>query len=230
MRPLLFLLIVATPACGQRPPHAAPAAIPNGWVSISPPKPETEAAYCANWARDAWSVALSVDSNSVLIVPARYRYADTAKVSGGALTSVNRGEFGGEVYWEPTSGSRQRIREMNLVAFVPTTSGLLGLAGLAHLSISEGQLVMFEGGADRSWSVKVLRDLGAAPQAFTLLRGDTVLVVVSGGLIAVHATDYFRVLHRNAVWPYTYAHAVVARSRRHRVHRDAVGGGASSPG
>jgi len=201
-------LLVADLACGGQSAVTSPAAVPSGWVSIPAPQPETEAANCANWARDAWNVTLSPDSSALLIQPARYEYADTVRVDGGTLTSVNRGEFGGEVYWEPTSGPRQRIAQMNLVAFVPTATKLLGLAGLAHMSMNEGRLVTFERAAGGSWSVTSLTDLGAAPQAFTLLR-DTILVVVSGALIAVHPPEYSRVLHRNAVWPYTYAHAVV---------------------
>lgn len=204
----LSLLVVAS-ACGRHSPVTSPAAVPSDWVAIPAPQPETEAANCANWARDAWNVMLSRDSNALLIQPARYEYADTARVDGGTLTSMNRGEFGGEVYWEPENGPRQRIAQINLVAFVPTATGLLGLAGLAHMSVNEGRLVSFARAANGSWSVAALNDLGAAPQAFTLLPGDTILVVVSGALVAVHPKGSLRTLHRNSVWPYTYAHAVV---------------------
>jgi len=204
---LILSLSIITPLFGQHRP--IPAAVPNGWISIPPPKPSTSEANCANWARDAWSVTLSTDSTSILILPARYRYVDTVRLADGTLTSVNQGEFGGNVYWEPTNGPRQQVAELNLVAFVHTSDNLLGLAGLAHLSMNEGQLVAFQRKADRSWSVTKLKDLGAAPQTFTTLPSDTILIVLSGALVVAHAPDHLRVLHRNEVWPYTYAHAVV---------------------
>ena len=205
--PLVVSFIVTTAANGQQRP--TPASVPNGWVSVPPPKPQTDAANCANWARDAWSVALSSDSMSILILPARYSYVDTARLADGKLTSVNQGEFGGHVYWEPRNGSRQQVAELNLVAFVPTAENLLGIVGLAHLSSNEGQLVAFQRKADGSWSVVKVKDLGAAPETFTKLRGDTILIVLSGSLVVAHTPDYLRVLHRNAVWRYTYAHSVV---------------------
>ena len=204
---LVLSIIMITPAYGQQRPTQA--AVPNGWVSIPPPKPATDAANCANWAPDAWSVALSSDSTSILILPAHYRDVDTVRLADGNLTSVNQGEFGGHVYWEPTNGPRQQVAELNLVAFVPTADYVLGIAGLAHLSMNEGQLVAFRRNANRSWSVAKLKDLGAAPEAFTKLGGDTILIALSGALVVAHAPDYLRVLHRNAVWPYTYAHSVV---------------------
>lgn len=205
---LAFTLLALT-ACTQQPSRTTPAAVPSGWILVQPPLPGTEGARCANWAQDEWEVALSRDSNALLIQPAAHRYTDTLQVSGGILTSVNRGEFGGKVFWEPSDGPRQQIAEMNLVAFVPTSTGIFALAGLAHLSTNEGRLLRFVHSTAGSWSVMPVADLGAAPRAFALLPHDTILVVVSGGLIAIHPEGEPRVLHRNAVWSSTYAHAVV---------------------
>ncbi len=209
MRLVSLALLVLTVAACQAQRRTTPADIPAGWLPSAPPQPETEAASCANWARDSWTVALSPDSTMLQIRPGESRYVDTATVRSGRLTSENRGEFGGDVWWEPTNGRRQRIAQINLVAFAPTRAALMGLAGLAHLSINEGRLVRFDQASNGDWSVRTVLDLGAAPEAFTTLADDTLLVVTSGALLTVRAPSHVKAIYRNAVWPYTYATSVV---------------------
>lgn len=136
-------------------------------LAISPPALGSEQATCANWARDEWAVELSPDASVVLIKAAtRQPHSAAIEVDGGRLVSHNRGEFGGEVWWEPASGGRHRVVTMNLVAFVRTPEGLFGLTGLAHRGSNTGSVVRFWRQASDAWSVESVLDLGGAPKVF----------------------------------------------------------------
>jgi hypothetical protein len=204
----MFLLSLPL-GCSLRNGTRPAATVPSGWVSVAPPKPDSEAAVCANWTGDTWQVALATDGAALVIRPDRERFVDTAEVPGGRLTAVNHGEFGGEVWWEPSDGARERVASVNLVEFVPTRGGLLGLTGLAHLGTDHGELVRFDPQPGGGWSMRSVLSLGSAPHAYAPLADDTLLVVTTAALVTVHPSTTPRVLHRNDVWPSLYANSVV---------------------
>jgi hypothetical protein len=182
--------------------------VPVGWSSVPPPAPESEEARCANWSREAWKV--SADGKKLLILAdSGEKSADTVAVPGGKLTSIDHGEFGGQVWWEPTDGRRTKIAETNLLAFASTEAGLFGLAGLAHLSINEGELVRFDRVSAGTWRIQHVSDLHGAPYAFTILPNRRILVVTSGALVEASLEGTVHTLHQNRVWSFTYPRSVV---------------------
>jgi hypothetical protein len=207
----LLTVLLATVACTGDPRR--PADLPGDWIVVQPPTPGSDAARCANWARDGWAVALASDSSQLLIRPqSGYRYADTLATTGGRLTAVDNGEFGGEVWWEPTIGAKRRIADANLHIFVTTSRGIWGLAGLAHLGTNEGQLLHFELTA-AGWKATAVASLGAAPRSVTHLGGDTLLVGTVGSLVEIVPPAIARARHRNPVWMYTGPLTTITRDR-----------------
>lgn len=206
MRVFAFAVVLIGVAC--RSDAQAAATLPTNWTAVALPGTESVAVRCANWARDAWSVALSADGSRLVIArDSEYRHADTVAVPGGRLTSIDHGEFGGEVWWEPDSGAKQRIANLNLYRFVPINGVVWGLAGLAHMGLNNGQLIRFQR-TSAGWRAESSASLGAAPYAFLPVAGDTLLVAASGRLIAVHPPTSVKLLHVNPVWSLTYPTAI----------------------
>jgi hypothetical protein len=77
------------------------------------------------------------------------------------------------------------------------------------MAINQGELVRFDRDSKNRWSASHVLDLGAAPETFTTISGDTLLVVVTGALLTVKAPSHVQVIYRNNVWRYTYATSVV---------------------
>jgi len=76
------------------------ATIPSGWVAGMVPPENSEAAVCANWAEEEWTVALSSSGSTLQIArnpPSRA--TQSIDLPDGRLAGENRGEFGGEVWW-----------------------------------------------------------------------------------------------------------------------------------
>jgi hypothetical protein len=200
------------------------AAAQQGWVAVVPPREGSEEARCANWAHDEWTV-VSQDSGVRFRRQTAGKWADvqglalwvsqpeqtasqTVDLAEGLFTSINRGEFGGSVSFVPNDGQPiQRVAETNLVAFIPTRTGLFGLIGLAHAS-NVGALVRFERGPDSIWRMRTVADLGAAPHIYTQTGEDTLLVALSGALVSVELSGRVRVVHRNPVWSGTYPNSI----------------------
>ena len=194
---------------GSRVGAQSGATIPSGWVATKAPPQHSEAAVCANWAADEWSVAIASDGLSPEIARRTHYAEPSIDLEDGGLVGENRGEFGGAVWWEPRSGGRQRIAGANPVAFVRVDGVVYGLEGLAHIIIDTGSLVKFERRADGSWQVTKTLDLGAAPYAVFPAADGRLLVAASGALLQVRPPSQVTVLHRNPVWRSTYPTSVV---------------------
>src|SRR5688500_5798070 len=219
-----FTFLVLLLATGRLDPAGAQqiAAAPEGWIAVSPP-PEGGQAQCANWAFDEWIVTSEHPGvrfhrdtrgkwtdlrGSAWWVNRSERPQQTAQVADGRLTAVNRGEFGGTVSWHSNDNQRiQAVAETNLVAFIPTSTGLFGLTGLAHGS-NYGALVHFDRGLDSQWRMRTVTDLGAAPQAYIHINPTTLLVALSGALQSVELGGLVTVLHRNPLWSKTYPNSI----------------------
>jgi hypothetical protein len=186
------------------------ATIPSGWVASMVPPEKSEAAVCANWAEEEWTVALSSSGSSLQIArnpPSRA--TQSIDLPDGRLVGENRGEFGGEVWWEPRSGGRQSIARTNPVAFVQVGGVVYGLVGLAHMFSDAGSLVRFERRSDGSWQMTTTLDLGSAPHAAFAAADGTLFVVLTGALARVTPPNQLTVLHRNPVWRLTYPTSIV---------------------
>lgn len=207
-----FLAFVA---CSDAPPPvrlpavapSRPAALlPSGWIAIPVPRPgSTRHLECAAIADDQWQVALTADSSALEIMPATRRplaaYGwdtprDTLRLPDGRLSGTNRGEWGGEIWWEPTQGRRIRIAQENLVRFLRRDSTIFAFVGLAHLSHDEGRILQL-GRPDGRWQVVRSWPLGSMPWGYTTLAGDT-LLVPTDSLLLVHfagGAPVLRALH-----------------------------------
>jgi hypothetical protein len=190
-----MLLTVCTmwAACAEMQ-HAT--SLPECWVSA--PR-----SGFANWAADAWKVDLVPEGRTSVL-----RFSPTdgrdgtqiSEVSDGRIVSENRGEFGGDVWWEPLTGVRQLIARTNLVRFVRIDGQPYGLIDSGGMVTSAGSLVRFDRTPDTGWKMEHMLDLGATPFAVSTAEDGELLVVLSGALASVQLPDRVTIVHRNSFW------------------------------
>jgi hypothetical protein len=108
------------------------------------------------------------------------------KVDDGWLIGFNQGEFGAALYWFDQSGqSRYKISDHQVVAFFPSSDGILAIEGLAHLGLSYGSIIRIT--RKSQWQAEKLTLLPEAPYAGALFRNGRMLLVLSDSL-----AEYYR--------------------------------------
>lgn len=204
---LVAFLSVACPSPGAA--HSPPA----GWVEVSPPTDE-EVWVCANWSRDEWRVEPDDAGSNMRIQRREPKSREIVlPLQGGRLIGTNLGEFGGAIAWETTGASeRTVILKGNPVAFVTSPSGVFAAEGLAHLIISRGRLLKLIRLGEK-WDVKDVVDLGAAPQAVTLVGPTTLFIVTTKGVVEVDLDKMVATpLFTNERWGVLYGDSIVRLS------------------
>jgi hypothetical protein len=221
--PRLTVAVVLLAAC-ERPALRGSAAIPDGWTSVSPPIDGTEAARCANYARDEWAVSLSADGDSLLISAPTLGPADTLLVERDLLAGDDHGEFGGAIWHQVSTTSRDTIEISgrdtsgfyvnNLRGFVRRSHEVYAVVGLGHLGLRQGELLYLYR-SPAGWKGRSILQLKSAPQALAKVAADTLLVVTSDSLLAI-ALDSLKPtrtpLAGNGAWYLTYANSVLRDS------------------
>jgi hypothetical protein len=225
---LMMCLFGTASGCadGSSNETSRPAGLPAGWVAIDPPAPKTPAAECASWAEDDWAVSLSRDSTAVQIsrsLPPNSRWSrDTIYTVGGFLTGIDVGEFGGAIWWQGRDGLLDSVRVSGrnpAKYYADNLKGLFlhrgqpyALVGLAHLGASTGELLALNRDPGGRWRAKQVLDLGGAPEAYTWVSADTILVLTPDSVLAVDlavGTARRRALHGSKVWWIAYPATLV---------------------
>ena len=224
MRRIIIHLTAATCTlgCTERPDAARARSAPAGWVAVDPAKPDSRAAQCGNWARDAWDVSLESDSNTVSFKPVSAKpQTDTLMVDDGIISGDDVGEFGGAIWWQGPDGRRDTLRVEgresrsfyadNLHGFLRRGGAAYALLGLAHMSLDAGEVVRVSKDSGSAWHARHVMDIGGAPAAFMLMGADSALILTSDSLVAVKfgSTLSHRVLHGNPEWAYLYGSSLV---------------------
>jgi hypothetical protein len=121
--------------------------------------------------------------------PAQYAESHARRVvcqlESGWLIGFNAGEYGGSLWWYPsTGGPGRKLLADNVVALLPSADAqeAVVLTGLAHLGFDKGKAWRVHMGNGVP-GLQALVDLGGAPQASTRDRDGSVLVVVNQGVL-----------------------------------------------
>lgn len=118
------------------------------------------------------------------------------RVPGGALVGASRGEWGGELVYVRRNGEAVRVKSENVTAIHVTPSGIVLVAGIAHMGWNEGQLYRLAVGDDGHWRATWWKRLPGAPAASGFLPDGSlflrccfadVRLTPSGDLAAVDA-------------------------------------------
>jgi hypothetical protein len=105
----------------------------------------------------------------------------------GWLLAVDRGEFGGGLWWASGAGEeRKRLLPFNVIELRRTSDGLvLAFAGLAHLDVDQGEIYRLSDTEGRI-EVDALGSLDGAPR-LTVEEGGAFLAVTDQGVWLVRA-------------------------------------------
>ena len=225
-----FILVAASVAiavgCAEHPaPPTGSAALPLGWIAVTPPATDTPALWCANYAEDEWEVSLNADSTAVLFsAAAGVRGVDSTStsVSDGVIAGNDLGEFGGAIWWSGRSGRRDTLdvedRDSstfaadNVHGFLRRRGSLYALVGLAHLTLDAGELLYLSQDSAGRWHARHVMSLGGSPEAYALMGSDSALVLLSDSLLAVKfdpVAPTRRALYGDPAWGYTYASSIL---------------------
>jgi hypothetical protein len=173
--------------------------IPTGWVAI--PAPDEERLHGANYASDEWQVA--IDHGVVTFTEAKDHEPDSGPplpftpkspvpekgrqhvvaVSDGFLVGYDSGEWGGALVWYSKDGTAEtKLADENVRGLVAVGPELFAsIEGLAHITISEGNVRWIEHAGPRNWRAGALTKLDGAPRTFAV-TADTIYLLTTESL------------------------------------------------
>jgi HEAT repeat protein len=86
-------------------------------------------------------------------------------LGAGELIGSNRGEWGGELVWQPADGQAQPLIKHNVVAIEAAEDGAIVLFGLAHMGLVDGYAVRISQRDDGGWSLSEVARLPSTADA-----------------------------------------------------------------
>ena len=94
------------------------------------------------------------------------------RLADGRFVGSNRGEWGGELIWRPTSGEPESIRKDNVVAIAPDEDGPVALFGLSHMDLAYGYAVHVTRPNGETWKPVEIARLPAEADALLTIAPD----------------------------------------------------------
>jgi len=196
----------------------------SSWVGQKPVDRGSPDMLCGNYSRVAWNVSVEAAALAISRVDARAgrrtspealqqarsipglkitpdAWVVSARYGTGWLLGLDRGEFGGGLWWMPATGGGGKPQQLwtePVKGFVSLDDKLLVLSGLAHLTRSQGDVL--EVTADNSGRIglRTIADLGACPYAAEDANGSLIVasnhgvarVALAGTVEWLSRTDY----------------------------------------
>jgi hypothetical protein len=195
--------------------------LPLGWTPYPTPKSGSETLRCANYSiRREWRVAVPNGAIEITLIPferggAHSRvfkkqelppgiqrvkgmvgFQSTLKLQNGWLLGFDGGEFGGGLWFAGDDGATQMLSVENIHGFVETAQGILVLAGLAHMTLDSGRVFILPYAVKSPHNAKILVELDGAPQAFSKVSDDAMLVVTTRGVSRISSSGGSELLLR----------------------------------
>ena len=168
---LTFLLMISLQSCGQTSTNVT---IPAAFVETTPPNPGSAEWSLLNYSSNEFSV--SIKNGQLEIKKTDEIHKCELKLETGTLIGINRGEWGGNLTFQPKNNSKNpiEIKKGNIKFIFTFMDKIYFIEGLAHLSISEGALYELESTGD-NFKYKKILDFDDSPEAFTIYN-DKILI------------------------------------------------------
>lgn len=117
------------------------------------------------------------------------------RVADGWIAGSNRGEWGGELVFISDSGDQQIIADTNVEDVHLLGDRVVAVTGLAHLGISEGDILQLSRSESGIWTSAPWRSLPGAPQSSTLVEtGELLVNVANGGSVLISDDGVMRMV------------------------------------
>ncbi len=105
-------------------------------------------------------------------------------LGAGVLVGTNRGEWGGDLTWNPVNGQGQLLLKHNVVAIEPAEGGAIVLFGLAHGGFVDGYAVRVSQRDDGGWSLSEIARMPSMADALATI-GPNLLAAWSENRVVV---------------------------------------------
>lgn len=114
------------------------------------------------------------------------------------------------MWWYSTDGEqRYRISEDQVCQFLLTPQGVFALEGLAHLTVSRGQVIQLAQDAQGHWTSARFVELGYAPETGLVDEEGSLIVATTNSLVQVHADRTQTVLLPKVFWGGLYPRSMI---------------------
>lgn len=116
----------------------------------------------------------------------------------GELVGTDRGEFGGDLRWKPTSGAEFVLVAENTHAIFPVKDGFVSIHGIGHMMISYGFAAFISRSEDGVWRAEEVARFPAAayqakqlgPDLFAANAAGRVIIFSRNGILGTADCDY----------------------------------------
>lgn len=110
--------------------------------------------------------------------PALESVSATLDVEGGWLIGTNRGEWGGELYFQRAGSPPKKLLDENIVAIERVGDDIVAFGGLAHLGSNRGVVIAIER-KNGSYAAHARLPLPGAPRSVVRVDATTLLIVAN---------------------------------------------------
>lgn len=201
---LYILLFFLTTIC-QKSYAQTSDMIPKEFVESMQPKVESEEWYPLNHSKNEFSVKLVKDRLKI----EKFKAVDKCelKIQGGTLIGINKGEFGGQLIFQPNDSTKQAIKisKGNISFIFNFKNKIYFITSYAHQVFSSGGLFELER-LNNNFTFKLLVDFEDAPFAFTIYK-DTFLVATLENFYIVK--DFKKeLIFKNTFWNSLYPNSI----------------------
>jgi hypothetical protein len=227
---VLFVIVAVMPTPAQNPSTNKGHGVLDGWIEAPSSKANPSLWQCAGYG-GSWVVSLrqgAVRANELnldeapdetakeLTLPSYLKLSkemigrrSLLRTANGWLIGFDAGEFGGGLWWFNNDGTVMRkLLPLNVHSILETPGGTFVLAGLAHLSLDNGEIDQFIETEDQV-TLKYVANLGGSPEASTADPDGQIVVATMRSVLRV---DYAGKVHKlyNSGEDLTYPTSVVA--------------------
>jgi hypothetical protein len=179
--------------------------IPKEFVETIQPKLETEEWYSLNHSQNEFSV--KVVKGQLEIEKVKTESKCELKIQGGTLIGINKGEFGGQLIFQPNDITKKavKISRGNISFIFNYKDKIYFITSYAHQVFSTGGLFELER-INNDFIFKLLVDFEDAPFAFTIYN-DTFLVATFENFYKIK--DFKKeLIFKNTFWYGLYPNSI----------------------
>ncbi len=132
------------------------------------------------------------------------------KIKSGWLVGFDKGEWGGNLFWFNEKGTEyEKIANGNIKDLFEIKGEVYATEGLAHLSLSRGQIFKVENNNNK-WTVRKKVSIPNVPYSTTLTKDNEFLIATSKGFLKVNKDFEIETLIDEGFWSiYLYPNSML---------------------
>jgi hypothetical protein len=137
--------------------------------------------------RQEWALGRTLPYDSRCALTDRPMVLPELSIDGGRLYGIDKGEFGGGLYFDDGQGHVSQLGDMNVQAIARLGTDIIAISGLSHLGWVNGAVYKLERGQHGDWHATYWRRLPWAPYGAVAEPGQLRIVLPAADILL--ATD-----------------------------------------